>query len=43
MNCGLDVTTQGVNLRASMFIKMVLEVAFVFPNIYISGGTESCR
>ena len=33
----------GVKFRASMFIKMVLEVAFGFRNIYIRGGIESCR
>ena len=33
LNCGLDVTIGGVKNRASMFIKTVLEAAFVFLNI----------
>ena len=40
-NCSLDVTTGGVTYRASMFIKMVLEVAFRFPNILKI--TKACR
>ena len=35
-NYGLDVTTGGVNYRASMFIKTVLEAAFGLLNVTLS-------